>query len=200
MNKDVSQEEMGSWLNKDELQKTIVAGLHGPPELKKAEKNRYLGQFRERAIRMLSKRQVSEPAIYPEIVEALKDSQAFKLLINGEIPQVFTTKYQKLAKQMGINYSLVHDPELKGETGLIVASKDAVEVPKIEVPDRELRLSNLGVPKELINLAGEKICQRCYDKIIQVAPEEAINYQVISWPAGLMGERCPAGSMHKKWL
>ncbi|MEG6520517.1 YueI family protein [Desulfotomaculum sp. 1211_IL3151] len=196
MSKDVGQEEMGSWLSQDELQKTIAAGLHGPPELKKAEKNRYLGQFRERVIRMLSKRQVSEPAIYPEIVEALKDPRAFKLLINGEIPQVFTAKYQKLAKQIGINYSLVHDAELKGETGLIVAAKDAVEVSDIEVPDRELRLSNLGVPKELIHLAGKNVCQRCYDKIIKAAPEESINYQVISWLDRLMGERCPAGRIH----
>lgn len=196
MNKDVGQGEIGSWLNQDELQKTIAAGLHGAPELKRAEKNRYLGQFRERVIRMLSKRQVSEPAIYPEIVEALKDARTFKLFINGAIPQVFTAKYQKLAKGLGVNYSLVHDSELKGETGLIVASKDAVEVPEIEVPDRELRLSSLGVPEELIHLAGKKVCPRCYDRIIQAAPEEAINYQVISWLAGLMGERCPAGRIH----
>ncbi|ABO48972.1 protein of unknown function DUF1694 [Desulforamulus reducens MI-1] len=196
MSKDIHTEAIGSWSNQSELEKTISAGLNGPPELKREEKNRYLGQFKERVIKMLTKGQVSEPAIYPEILDALKDPRASKLIINGDIPEVFTLKYQKLARQQGKHYFLVHDPALQGKTGLIVVSKDAVEVTDISVPDRTERLEELGIPQDLILLAGKKVCQKCYNRIVQAAPEEAINYQVISWWEGLMGERCPASNAH----
>ncbi|GAB6181648.1 hypothetical protein JCM14036_29670 [Desulfotomaculum defluvii] len=196
MSEEIHKEVISSWLNKNEIEKTISAGLNGPPEIKKAEKNRYLGQFRERVMKMLTKGQVSQPATYPEIAEALRDPRSFKLIINGDIPDVFTVKYQKLTKQLGKSYSLVNDPEFTGETGLIVVSKKAVDVPEIDVPDREVRLKGLGIPQELINLAGKKLCPRCYAMIIKVAPEEAINYQVISWFDSLMGERCPASGLH----
>nr|WP_282433079.1 DUF1694 domain-containing protein [Desulfosporosinus meridiei] len=40
-----------------------------------------------------------------------------------------------LAKQMEKPYTVIYDPELKGETGLVVVSDEAVDVENIDVLD-----------------------------------------------------------------
>ncbi len=175
---------------KSELEKALVTGFYGAPQLKPEERNQYLGTFRERIIKLLTKKQVVEPVIYSEILEALKDKRAVKLIINGEINSCFTDKYEKLAEGLQKPYTILHDPDLKGETGLIVVSDDAVDIENIHVEDRETRLKKLGIPPELIHAAGEKICKDCFDKIVKAAPNEAGNYQLITFKDRFWGEEC----------
>ena len=196
MERDIQTEALGHWAQKDPLEKMLAVGLYGPPELKHDEKIRYLGQFKERVIRLLTKKQVTEPALYPEIVEALQNPQADKMLINGDLGEVFTAKYQRLARRLQKNYTVIHDPELKGDTGLEVISKDAVDVPDITVQDREVRLQELGISTGLARAAGQKICPRCYDQIIKADPREAVNYQPLTLADRFWGEHCPVCREH----
>ncbi|MFA7468873.1 MAG: YueI family protein [Desulfotomaculaceae bacterium] len=193
---DIQTEAIGTWMNKNELEKNLSIGMYGPPELKHDEKTHYLGEFKERVIRLLTRKQVAEPAVYPEIVEALKDKRAVRLVISGDIVDSFVEKYEALARGLGKSYTVVHDPELKGETGLAVVSRDAVDVEKINVPDRELRLSKLGLSKTLINAAGKKVCPHCLEEIIHADPGETINYQKLTWSDRFWGEHC-LGCVHK---
>lgn len=144
---DIQSEAISNWINKSELEKALSIGMYGSPEFKHDEKIHYLGEFKERVIRLLTRKQVAEPAIYPEIINALKDKRAARLVINGDIADCFIKKYEELARKLGKTYTVVHAPELKGETGLIVVSNDAVDVEKINVPDREKKLSKLGLSK-----------------------------------------------------
>lgn len=121
----------------DNPEQRLSIGMQGAPELKREEKKVYLGQFRERIIRILSKKQVAQKFIYPEIIEALKHKQSSRLLINGELWDDLTDKYIALARQVKKPYTMIHDPELKGETGLVVISDDAVDIEDIEVENRE---------------------------------------------------------------
>lgn len=176
----------------NELERVIAAGIYGAPEIKRDEKSRFLGEFRERIIKRLTKKQVADPGIYPEIIEALKSKASDKLIIHGEILNSQARKYERLAARLSKNYSIRHDPDFKGDTGLVVASNDAVDVEDIEVQDREERLKSLGIPVALIQSAGKKICKSCLNRIVQASPGEAENYNLLTVADHFWGEQCPA--------
>ncbi|AGA70335.1 hypothetical protein Desdi_2923 [Desulfitobacterium dichloroeliminans LMG P-21439] len=119
--------------DKSQLEERLMIGLHGTPELKLGEKLEHLGVFRERILRLLTKDQVDDKQIYPEIEEALKDPRSTRLLLNGDLAFDFRAKYIKIARQYNKPYTVVNDPRLKGEVGLVVASDQAVDVNEVEV-------------------------------------------------------------------
>jgi len=181
-----------SWAGKSDLEKTMWVELFGPPEIKREEKRRYLGEFRERVIKLLSKKQVKEPAVYPEIKKALQDKRATGVLISGDIDFRYAEKYEKLASEAGKRHSIIHDPEFKGDTGLVVISDHAVDVEDIMVRDREERLKELGVPPGLIKSAGKKVCAECYEKVIKADPGESMNYSKMEFADRMLGDKCQA--------
>lgn len=192
METDIQREAISAWLSKGELEKALSIGMHGAPELRRDEKRHYLGEFRERVVKLLSKIQVVEPGVYPEIVKALEDKRAAKLIINGEIDFHLSKKYQKLAEDMGKSVTISSDPEFKGDSGLVVVSDDAVDVKDISVQDRATRLKHLDVPLEVIESAGKKVCERCLEKVLKAAPDEKINYRKLTPGEHFWGERCSA--------
>lgn len=119
--------------NQSELEQRLMVGLHGTPELKHSEKVRHLGEFRERIVRILTKDQVDDKQIYPEIEEALKDPRSSRLLLNGDLAYEYRAKYIKIARKYDKPFTVVNDPSLKGNVGLAVVADHAVDVEKIEV-------------------------------------------------------------------
>lgn len=119
--------------NQNDLEQRLQIGIHGRPELKPEEKARYLGEFRERVLRLLHKTQVLKKNIYPEIEEALKDTRSVRLLLNGDLPYQHRAKYIEVARKYNKPYTVINDPKLKGNVGLAVVSDDAVDMEKIEV-------------------------------------------------------------------
>ena len=83
------------------LEKTAREGAFGPTELKKGEKNRFLGEFEERVIAYLSESQIKEKALYPEIKEALQSKEANKLIIRGDIDKSLISDYIEWAREAG---------------------------------------------------------------------------------------------------
>lgn len=138
MESDIQTDALHALSTKDKLEQRLAVGMHGVPEWKHDEKILYLGEFRERIIRRLTKKQIAQTFIYPEIKEALSHRQSSRMLINGDLSPDFIDKYIHLARQIGKPYTVIHDPELKGETGLVVVSDEAVNVEDIEVRDREI--------------------------------------------------------------
>ena len=117
----------------NDLEQRLMTGIHGTPELRRDEKLQYLGEFRERVLKVLSKEQMKNPRPYPEIETALKDPRSSRLLLNGDLDYDFRAKYLKLAHKYDKPYTIVNDPELKGETGLAVISEHAVDAEKVEI-------------------------------------------------------------------
>jgi uncharacterized protein YueI len=117
----------------DEVEERLIIGIHGTPELKRSEKILYLGEFRERVLKVLTKDQVDDSVLYPEIEEALKNPHAARLLLDGDLDYEFRAKYIKLARKYNKSYKVINDPDLKGEIGLVVASDQAVDVENIHI-------------------------------------------------------------------
>lgn len=175
-----------------ELEQVLYNGIHGSPEIKKDEKQQFLGLFREQVIVLLSTKQVKETAIYPEIVQALKDRRSAKLIINGSIDILFRRKYQLLSKKLNIPFSVVFDPDYAKSTGLVIADDNAVNIHNVTIEERNIRLRNLGAWESLIQAAGRKICPDCLRQIITIDPHEEINYDELTWIERILGDHCPA--------
>ena len=181
---------MGNNDKKSELEKTVYHGAHGAPELKKDEKNRYLGEFAERVICYLNDKQISEPGLYPEVIEAIKNTDAKKLVISRNVELNQAQEYINLARENGLKFKRVDSPEHKGSISLIVASDKAVKVKDMEIPDRNKKLKKAGIPDNIINGVGEKLCPKCWKLLKENAPEELINYKKITLIERLAGEKC----------
>jgi uncharacterized protein YueI len=117
----------------NEVEQRLMTGIHGAPELRRDEKLQYLGEFRERVLKVLSKEQMKNLQPYPEIETALKDPRSSRLLLNGDLDYDFRAKYLKLAHKYAKPYTIINDPELKGDTGLAVISEHAVDADNVEV-------------------------------------------------------------------
>lgn len=174
------------------MEKVISVGLQGVPELKGEERAQYLGEFRERIIMVLTKEQAAETALYPEVIEALQDKKAAKMLIAGEIGHQAAEKYAQLAGEYSKPSTLVNNPQFKGEVGLAIISNQAVDREKIAVENRTDRLKKLGIPEKLAKVAGQKVCPSCFQQIVQADAREKINYQLLTWSDRFWGQRCPA--------
>jgi len=190
--RDIQKETIGAWVNKDALDKALAVGLHGAPEIKHDEKIHYLGEFRERVIRLLTKKQVAEPGVYPEILASLKDKRAVQMIISGDIKYQAAEKYRRLADQQDKACTVIKDPGMVGDTGLVVVSDDAVDIEDIAVLDRKTRLGQLGIPAALAEAAGEKVCDKCFKKITEAEQGEVINYRKLTLADRFWGENCAA--------
>ncbi|MEG6586395.1 YueI family protein [Dendrosporobacter sp. 1207_IL3150] len=194
MTKESNNSALGTWTTKSELEKVVTVGMHGVPEIKQGEKSAYLGEFKERILRSLTKEQVEEAAIYTEIKQALEDKRSAKLILSGDLDNKNTEKYQKLARKIGKPFVVRHDQKYKSDIGLVIASNEAVEIEDIEVEQRQEKLARLGLSDQLIKSAGYKICSECYDLLVSIAPEETVNYDRLNFLDRITGEKCPAHS------
>ncbi|MCK8827764.1 YueI family protein [Natroniella acetigena] len=189
--KDLQQEAIKGQQGKSELERKVGAEAHGGLELKKEERNQYLGEFKERVLKALTVSQVEEEGVYSEIITSIKDSEAKKLIIDSKVSSPAAKEYIKVARENELSFKKVSSPDFKGELGLVVVSDHAVNREDIFVEKRQKRLDKKGVPEKLIDAQGEKICSECYSLLEERAPEELKNYHKITWVDKLFGKNCP---------
>ncbi|GAB6099481.1 hypothetical protein JCM16358_13600 [Halanaerocella petrolearia] len=188
---DIQQEAIKGQQQKSKLEQQVTAGLHGGFELKKGEKNRFLGEYRERVLVALTSKQVEEEGNYPQVVDSMNDSAATKLIINRQVDREAAKEYIKLAREAGLSFKKVESPDFTGDIALVVVSDHAVNRKDISVKSRENYLLEQGIPQELISAKGEKVCGECYQLLQEKAPQELDNYQQLSWFDKLFGAQCP---------
>lgn len=174
----------------DELTKAVQFGIHGPPELKKGERNRYLGNFRERVLKALTFSQIEEKGIYKEIEDAIKDKRAKALIISRKVQLKAAREYIDLARAHGLDFKTVDSPDFVGEIGLVVVSDEAVDASDIFVVNRRERLLQKGISVKLIEAEGKRICHSCLALLEEKAPEEISRYSRLSFFDRLLGAKC----------
>ncbi len=183
------RERYSNLSSKDKLEQYLIKG-QGLGEFKKGERSVYLGELRERILRALTIPQVHEEGTYKEIQDAIKDPRAKKLVLNRKTDLKKAAEYIRLARENNINFTTVEGDNIKSELGLVVASDHAVEVDDILVLTRKQKLTALGFTEELIDNPGQKVCDDCYNKIKELAPEELKNYSPITFFDKLTGVKC----------
>ncbi len=175
---------------KSDLEKKVEQGLYGPPEIKKEEKNRYLGEFKERVIKYLTYDQVMEKGTYPQIMKAINNKKAKKLIIDRNVDMDYAQDYINLARKNNLDFKRVDSPEFKGEIALVVVSDRAVDIKNRKIMKREERLQKLGLSDNIIKNAGAKLCDKCWNEVKEKAPEVLDNYKKMSWLDKLLKEKC----------
>lgn len=189
--KDEQREALKKQQQKSKLEQQAASGLQGGLELKKDEKAKFLGQFKERVLKALTFEQVEKAGVYPEVVEAIKDKRADKLIINRNVNNQAAKEYINLSRECNLSFKRVQSPEFVGDIGLVVASNQAVKVDDILV--NNLKQDETDLPDSLVAAKGKKICGDCYDKVKEIAPEKISDYKKLSIIDKLLGVKCAAG-------
>lgn len=190
--KNLLKQEQSKFLRKSKLRKALISGIHGPPRLKREEKRHFLGEFRERVIKALTLSQIHEEGTYDEILEAIRHPRAKKLKVIRDADLEYAGEYIQLAREEGLSFSTVDSPEHKGSIGLVVVSDSAVNVEDIMVESRKDKLKEKGVPVEIIDAIGEKLCGSCFKILSEKAPEETGDYEKLNLIDRFLGKRCEA--------
>lgn len=177
--------------HKSALEQAVLAGIYGPPELKKEERQYFLGQFRERVIKVLTFEQIAEPGTYPEIREAMGHPLARRLIVSRRAILSESQEYIHLAREYNLAFTTVDNPDYKGPVGLVVAAEQAVEAKEITIPSRRERLLAAGIPEAVIEATGQRLCKPCLELLKEKAPQEVKNYRRENFVDRLLGNQCP---------
>ncbi|MFP4016868.1 MAG: YueI family protein [Halanaerobiales bacterium] len=175
---------------KSNLEEKVLEGVHGKKELKKSEKDRYLGEFEERVIRYLTMDQLLEKGVYPEIIDAVRHPEAKRLIIDRKADLSAANDYVKLASANNLTFKRVDSPELKGDIALVVVSDHAVDVDNRKVLSRARRLKDKGISDRIIENPGAKLCKDCWKELNDKAAEELVNYKKITAFDKMTGTKC----------
>lgn len=120
----------------------LEQGIYGPKEIKPGERKEFLGTLRERVLIVLTKSQVFEKDLYPEIEKIMKQYPQANLLLNGQMDYQYLGKYIKLSIRYKIPYKIVLNKEYNSELGLVLAEKDAVDKEEIYV-EKKMKVPQL---------------------------------------------------------
>lgn len=175
---------------RSKLEETLLQGIYGKKELKRMERNHYLGEYEERVIRYLTRKQVLEKDIYPEILAAIKHPAARTLIVDRKIELSAANDYIKTALENGLQYKRVDSPDFVGDVGLVVVSDQAVEVEERKVLSRKERLKEKGISDTIIENPGARLCEQCWQELTEKAPEELNNYRRLSFVDRMLGIKC----------
>jgi uncharacterized protein YueI len=129
-------------LERKTVEDVLQQGIYGPLETKPEERRKYLGTLRERIIVALTKNQVAETNIYPQVEQSMKEYPQAQLLLNGNMAYEELSKYVKLAAKNKIEHKLVTNKEHGTDIGLVLAMNTAIDKkeiyvsPKVQIPEQ----------------------------------------------------------------
>lgn len=120
--------------NKDQLEEYIRYGVSGVPVLKKEEKKKFLGEFKERVVLAVESEHLKNNDSFEIIEEMIQKKMVNKIIVNSSLNSQFRGICMKLAKEYHKSFKLVN-----GETTIAI-----------------ILASNTAQDEEVIYLTGEK--------------------------------------------
>lgn len=134
-----------------------------------SEKGLYLGEYRERVIAGLTKLQIIEDDVYPEIIESINMKEAYLLKMTREIEIKKLKPYILEAEKRQLKYELVDGLEYSGDVGLVVVSKEALleirERDNIIIRDMDQDFIDVGLGEIYSKNRGKRIDAECYENV-----------------------------------
>jgi len=134
--------------NNPSLEDYLEKGIYGEKQIKPAEKKKFLGTFRERIIIALTKSQVMEKDVYPEVVHSIKKYSKATLLVNGDISYPAISKYIQIAKTNGISFSIVNNHTSSTNIGLVLTLNEAIDKEEIFIQKANINPKESKIKKE----------------------------------------------------
>ncbi|MEH7545551.1 MULTISPECIES: YueI family protein [Bacillaceae] len=124
------------------VEDVLKQGIYGPLETKPEERRKYLGTLRERIIVALTKSQVAETKIYPQVEQFMKEYPKAQLFLNGNMAYEELSKYVKLASKNKMEHKIVTNKEHDTDIGLVLAMSVAIDKEdifisqKVQIPEK----------------------------------------------------------------
>ena len=159
-----------------------------------AEKNLFLGEYKERVIKALTFEEIKEKGIYYEIEKALEDKDVDKMVISRHADFNDIKKYIEIAKQKRVPYKMIDNLACVGQIALVVVAKDAIvhEAGDEIVVTSKLEMCHLKHLPDIYYEAMESaVCDFHLDIIKKEMPEYAKNYKELTFMDKLFGLKCP---------
>ena len=159
-----------------------------------AEKNLFLGEYKERVIKALTFEEIKEKGIYYEIEKALEDKDVDKMVISRHADFNDIKKYIEIAKQKRVPYKMIDNLAYVGQIALVVVAKDAIvhEAGDEIVVTSKLEKCHLKhLPDVYFEAMESAVCDFHLDIIKKEMPEYAKNYKELTFMDKLFGSKCP---------
>ena len=159
-----------------------------------AEKNLFLGEYKERVIKALTFEEIKEKGIYYEIEKALEDKDVDKMVISRHADFNDIKKYIEIAKQKRVPYKMIDNLAYVGQIALVVVAKDAIvhEAGDEIVVTSKLEKCHLKhLPDVYYEAMESPICDFHLNIIKNEMPEYAKNYKELTFMDKLFGSKCP---------
>ena len=159
-----------------------------------AEKNLFLGEYKERVIKALTFEEIKEKGIYYEIEKALEDKDVDKMVISRHADFNDIKKYIEIAKQKRVPYKMIDNLAYVGQIALVVVAKDAIvheDGDEIVVTSKLEKCHLKHLPDVYFEAMESAVCNFHLDIIKKEMPEYAKNYKELTFMDKLFGSKCP---------
>ena len=159
-----------------------------------AEKNLFLGEYKERVIKALTFEERKEKGIYYEIEKALEDKDVDKMVISRHADFNDIKKYIEIAKQKRVPYKMIDNLAYVGQIALVVVAKDAIvheDGDEIVVTSKLEKCHLKHLPDVYFEAMESAVCDFHLDIIKKEMPEYAKNYKELTFMDKLFGSKCP---------
>lgn len=135
-------------MNKPNVEDYLEKGIYGVKQTKPEERKKYLGTLRERIVVALTKGQVMEKGIYPEVEQLMKDHPNATLLLNGSLNYQYISDYISTATRNNISFSIVTDKNNETDIGLVLTYNYAIDKEEIFIQKEENKLQTAPKSKK----------------------------------------------------
>lgn len=116
-------------MKKEKLDQYIEYGIGGVPELKKEEKEHFLGEFKERIVLAIQKEQLVERKKCFNILEnKIQEQWVDKIIVNANLNHEDRVQCMKLAKRYNKHFKLANR---KTPIAIVLASNEAQDIQDI---------------------------------------------------------------------
>ena len=159
-----------------------------------AEKNLFLGEYKERVIKALTFEEIKEKGIYYEIEKALEDKDVDKMVISRHADFNDIKKYIEIAKKKRVPYKMIDNLAYVGQIALVVVAKDAIvheDGDEIVVTSKLEKCHLKHLPDIYFEAMESAVCDFHLDIIKKEMPEYAKNYKELTFMDKLFGSKCP---------
>jgi uncharacterized protein YueI len=118
-------------LERNKVDEILQQGIYGPKEIKPEERKRFLGTLRERIVVALTQAQVRDNSVNAELEKVMKENSKAHLYLNGQVEYPTLSKYLKMAREMGMQFTIVNNQDVETDIGLVVAYDHAIDKEEI---------------------------------------------------------------------